>query len=199
MEASSPGAQSKKWSGGSVLRSGREGVSKGRREAYGIALLPPQGEGMIDEKAPLPVAGVNGHHGALPGVSAAIRPAEGGVVIEVETRPGSSTPGKLSYDSWRRKLRITLSERAEKGRANAELLECLSRILGVQARTLSIASGARSRRKCVFVAGLAEVEILRRLVPQLELEGWRVVGAKNGCGSGEKNGASGRQKGGDEG
>lgn len=93
----------------------------------------------------------------------AVRPSSGGAVLDVEARPGSSAPGSFSYDPWRKRLRVALAERAEGGRANAELLERLSRALGVPRAAVSLASGERSRSKTIAVSGLSRSEALRRL------------------------------------
>ncbi|MGQ9582531.1 MAG: DUF167 domain-containing protein [Thermoplasmatota archaeon] len=104
----------------------------------------------------------------------AVRPSSSGAVLDVEARPGSSAPGSFSYDSWRKRLRIALAERAERGRANAELLDRVSKALGVPRGALSLASGERSRSKTIAVTGLSRSEALRRLSSAL---GWDAPGA----------------------
>ncbi len=93
----------------------------------------------------------------------AVRPSSDGPVIEVEPKPGSSAPGGVSYDHWRKRLRVALAERAEGGRANDELLEGLSTALEAPESALSPSSGARGRSKSVIAHGLSRAEALRRL------------------------------------
>ena len=98
----------------------------------------------------------------------AILPAEGGCTLLIEVQPGSSRAGKLSYDPWRKRLRLSVGERAQKGRANAGVLESLASILGVPEGSLRIASGHTDRRKSIVAAGVSPDEALRRLSSRLE-------------------------------
>jgi uncharacterized protein (TIGR00251 family) len=110
--------------------------------------------------------GYKGHRaGAVPGLTSAIIPAPGGCRLLVEVQPGSSRPGKLLFDPWRKRIRLAVGERAEKGRANGELLAALASALGVPEGSLSITAGLTDRRKTVEVAGLEAAEALDRLAP----------------------------------
>jgi uncharacterized protein (TIGR00251 family) len=100
------------------------------------------------------------------GIGAAILPGKGGCVLLVEVQPGSSRAGKLSYDPWRRRLKVAVAERAREGRANAEVLEILASVLGVPESSLRIASGLTDRRKSVEVLGVGPAEALHRILAQ---------------------------------
>lgn len=50
-----------------------------------------------------------------------------------------------------------------KGKANKELLDFLSQVLGVGKSSLSLAKGHTSRNKVIAIDGLAEEEIMKRL------------------------------------
>lgn len=49
------------------------------------------------------------------------------------------------------------------GKANKELVEFLSEMLGVSKSRITIDTGATNRRKLVVVEGMSELEITRRL------------------------------------
>jgi len=96
-------------------------------------------------------------------MEAAILPGKGGCVLLIEVQPGSSRPGKLSYDRWRKRMKLTVAEEAQKGRANAGVLAALASKLGIPEGSLSITAGATDRRKTVAVSGLEPSEALERL------------------------------------
>ena len=98
------------------------------------------------------------------GLEAAILPGKGGSIMLLEVQPGSSRPGKLSYDPWRKRIKLTVAEEAQKGRANAEVVATVSGVLGVPQSSICITSGATDRRKAVAVLGLEPSEVLERLV-----------------------------------
>jgi uncharacterized protein (TIGR00251 family) len=98
----------------------------------------------------------------------AIRETAGGSLLLIEVQPGSSRPGRFSYDRWRKRLKLTVGEKAERGRANAEALATLSAALGVPAASLRIRAGSTGRRKTVAVAGLSPSQVLERMGPLSE-------------------------------
>ena len=101
------------------------------------------------------------------GMKAAILPGKGGSILLIEVQPGSSRPGKLSYDPWRKRMRLTVAEDARKGQANAGALAALSSLLGIPEGSLRITVGATDRRKTVAVSGLVPSEVLERLAPHV--------------------------------
>ncbi len=111
-------------------------------------------------------SGGNGGKGRKDGgFEAAILPAPGGCTLLVEVQPGSSRPGKLAYDPWRKRIRLSVGEKAREGRANAEVLAVLASVLGVPESSLRITIGLTDRRKSVEVLGLGAPEALERLRP----------------------------------
>lgn len=64
-----------------------------------------------------------------------------------------------SYDPSTRRIKVRLTERAEKGKANAELVEGLA---GLLSSPVAIIRGHTSKRKLLQV-GIDEDEIARRL------------------------------------
>jgi len=75
------------------------------------------------------------------------------LVLELHVQPGASRTEVAGLHGDR--LKVRLAAPASDGRANAALIEFLSRELGVAKRSVSIASGAASRRKRVVVEGFS--------------------------------------------
>jgi uncharacterized protein (TIGR00251 family) len=60
-------------------------------------------------------------------------------------------------------LQVKVAAPPVKGKANRELIACLSRALGVHQSSLTIVKGHTSRSKVMAVEGLSLEEIIRRL------------------------------------
>lgn len=60
-------------------------------------------------------------------------------------------------------LHVKIAAPPVRGKANRELIDYLSRALGVSRSDISIVKGEASRHKVIEVAGLERDEILRRL------------------------------------
>ena len=61
-------------------------------------------------------------------------------------------------------FRVKVSAPPVKGKANKELIEFLSRILGVGRSQISIIRGHTSRNKVIAISGLSREEIMGRLL-----------------------------------
>ena len=87
------------------------------------------------------------------------RAAEGGVRVAVKVQPKSRRPGVggRAPDVDGERLRIGVSDAAEDGRANRAACAALAAALGVKSGDVSVALGATSRDKTLFVAGDAGV------------------------------------------
>jgi uncharacterized protein YggU (UPF0235/DUF167 family) len=87
------------------------------------------------------------------------RTAEGGVRVAVKVQPKSRRPGVggRAPDVDGERLRIGVAEAAEDGRANRAACAALATALGVRQGDVSVALGATSRDKTLFVAGDAGV------------------------------------------
>lgn len=87
------------------------------------------------------------------------RASEGGVRVAVKVQPKSRRPGVGGWapDVDGQRLRIGVAEAAEDGRANRAACAALADALGVRQGDVSVALGATSRDKTLFVAGDAGV------------------------------------------
>jgi len=64
------------------------------------------------------------------------------------------------FDEWRNAWLVSVKEKAEKGKANKELISELGRIFG---KDVKIVSGERSREKIIEISDLDENEVIRIL------------------------------------
>jgi len=97
-------------------------------------------------------------------VSDAVRKSPDGVLIDIEVTPGTKTVQVPSgYNTWRKRIEIRLSEAAQKGKANQQLLELLASVLGVKASDVTLVSGPTTHRKTVHVRGIDREQVLELL------------------------------------
>ncbi|MCD6383089.1 MAG: YggU family protein [Thermoplasmata archaeon] len=88
--------------------------------------------------------------------------------VEVEVKPSSRRSEVVGYDEWRGRIRIELRSPPEKGKANAELVELLSTVLGVERVDVKIVSGLSSRMKIIEVSSLPSSLIKKRLLESIK-------------------------------
>lgn len=86
----------------------------------------------------------------------AIKAAANGVVIDIEVTPGSKrTCISGGYNPWRKRIEVKLSENAQKGKANEQLVESFSSLFGVREADVSIIAGLRNTKKSVLLTGVS--------------------------------------------
>ena len=91
----------------------------------------------------------------------ALREASGGVLIDVDVRPGASSTRITGYHEGRRAVRVDVAAPPERGAANRALAAFLESLLrGASAR---VVRGAGSRHKTVLVQGVARGALLEAL------------------------------------
>ncbi|MFC1925030.1 DUF167 domain-containing protein [Chloroflexota bacterium] len=81
--------------------------------------------------------------------------------FEVRVQPNAGQNSVTSFQDG--VLRVRIAAPPVKGKANQELVEFLSRLLGVNKSSLSIEKGMNSKRKTIAVMGLEQDHILRLL------------------------------------
>ncbi len=86
-----------------------------------------------------------------------------GILINIEVKPGARTTGIEGIDEWRGNIEVRLKARAEKGKANKELIQLLSSLLSLPTSSIVIVGGKKSRRKNIKILGLKAEEVARRL------------------------------------
>jgi hypothetical protein len=78
-----------------------------------------------------------------------------GVIIRFDVVPGASIAEVPSgFNQWRRSIEAKLTERPERGLANAQLEKILAHILNLPRERVGVVSGHKSHRKVVHVRGV---------------------------------------------
>ncbi len=93
----------------------------------------------------------------------AVRQMQGCVVLDLEVSPGAKETAVHGYNPWRKRIEIRVSERAEKGRANAELVSFFSGLFRVSSSDVQIIAGLTNSRKSVKIIGAYAHDILEVL------------------------------------
>lgn len=93
----------------------------------------------------------------------AIRQVEDGVILELDISTGSKETAIKGYNPWRKRIEIRLSERAQKGKANAELMSFLSDLFKVHSRDVELISGSTNSKKSVKIIRAQAEDILKIL------------------------------------
>ena len=84
-------------------------------------------------------------------------------IISVRVHPGARKNEVLSFSSGG--LEVKVAALPEKGKANKELIDFLSELLGVSKSRLTILGGQTSRSKLAAIDGLSQEGVLERLQP----------------------------------
>jgi uncharacterized protein (TIGR00251 family) len=94
----------------------------------------------------------------------AVRQTSEGVVLDFEISPGAKETIVHGYNSWRKRIEVRLSERAQKGKANEQLISFLSDLFHVNSRDVRIISGLTNTKKSLLIVGAKMPEILKILM-----------------------------------
>lgn len=89
----------------------------------------------------------------------ALRTVPEGVIIRIEVSPGSRSLGVSEYNAWRRTLCIKLTEHAQKGKANEQLVRYLALLFDKPVSDVQLISGYTNTRKEVLVRNIGVEEI----------------------------------------
>ena len=93
----------------------------------------------------------------------AVRETPDGVTLDLEISPGAKETAVRGYNPWRRRIEIRLSEKAEKGKANDQLVSFLSGLFRVNSRNVQIITGMTNSKKSVKIIGAKAEDILKVL------------------------------------
>ena len=93
----------------------------------------------------------------------AVRQVKDGVILELDISTGSKETAIKGYNPWRKRIEIRLSERAQKGKANAELMSFLSDLFKVHSRDVELISGSANSKKSVKIIRAQAEDILKIL------------------------------------
>ena len=93
----------------------------------------------------------------------AIRIAREGVIIDLEITAGAKETAIQGYNPWRKRIEVRIAERAQKGKANGELISFLSILFNINSKNIEIVSGLASSKKSVMIFRGKQEEILEIL------------------------------------
>ena len=96
-------------------------------------------------------------------LSKCVNERDDGILINIEVRPGAKTSGIEGINQWRGCIEVRLKARAEKGKANKELIQLLSSMFSLPLSDIIIVGGEKSRRKNIKILGLNMDDFTRRL------------------------------------
>jgi uncharacterized protein (TIGR00251 family) len=86
------------------------------------------------------------------GVNSCLSPTlDGSVIVDIEVQPSAKTQGITGFNAWRARISVAVKAEAKDGKANQAVLHVLATQLELEARSLSITSGRKSRLKSVRV------------------------------------------------
>ncbi len=94
----------------------------------------------------------------------AVRQAREGVILELEVSPGAKETAVQGYNPWRKRIEIRVSEKAEKGKANSELISFFSGLFEINSRNIHIIKGLTGSKKSVKITGMNAQDILKVLL-----------------------------------
>ncbi len=89
----------------------------------------------------------------------ALRAVPEGVAIRIKVTPGSRYVGIAKYDGWRRAILVKLTEPAQKGKANDELVRYLAALFNKPAKEVHVVSGHTSSQKVVLLYNTTVPEV----------------------------------------
>lgn len=93
----------------------------------------------------------------------AIRQTQDGVILDLDISAGAKETAVHGYNPWRKRIEVRLSQRAEKGRANEQLISYLSLLFNVNSANVTIIKGLTSSKKSVKITGAGNLDILKVL------------------------------------
>lgn len=84
-----------------------------------------------------------------------------GVLLSVQAQPGARRNGVVGIHAGR--LKVAVTQVAEKGKANREILHVLAEVLSIKASAVELVSGETSARKVVLLRGVTTEDVAGRV------------------------------------
>ncbi len=100
----------------------------------------------------------------------ALKKVDAGVIIDIEVTPGSK---KLcipsGYNLWRKRIEVRLSQNAQKGKANEQLIAGLADLFQLKSNDISIVNGMHNSKKSLLLENAEYDNIISTLKGKLPL------------------------------
>lgn len=93
----------------------------------------------------------------------AIKITQEGVILDLEISAGAKETAIHGYNPWRKRIEVRIAQRAQKGKANAELISFFTTLFNVHSKNIEIISGLTSSKKSVMIFQGKPEEILHKL------------------------------------
>jgi uncharacterized protein (TIGR00251 family) len=88
--------------------------------------------------------------------SDALRFKDSAVFIDIEVTPGSkATQIPSGYNEWRKRIEVKLSEAAQKGKANEQLIEQFAVLFKIPTAFVSLENGWTNSKKTIRIDGIS--------------------------------------------
>ena len=88
--------------------------------------------------------------------SDALRFKNSAVFVDIEVTPGSKTAQIPSgYNEWRKRIEVKLSEAAQKGKANEQLIEQFAILFNIPSARVSLENGWTNSKKTIRIDGIS--------------------------------------------
>nr|WP_084324046.1 DUF167 domain-containing protein [Methanolobus tindarius] len=82
----------------------------------------------------------------------ALKEVDSGVIIDIEVTPGSKVLCVPSgYNLWRKRIEVRLSQNAQKGKANEQLISALADLFGLRSSEISFVNGMHNSKKSLLL------------------------------------------------
>lgn len=102
----------------------------------------------------------------------ALREKEGAVLIDIEVTPGAKVIHVPSgYNEWRKRIEVKISETAQKGKANEQVIEKTAALFSVPPSRVSIENGMTNSKKTIRIDGVSLRNIQETLAAALQTAG----------------------------
>ncbi|HDM60325.1 MAG TPA: YggU family protein [Archaeoglobus veneficus] len=95
-------------------------------------------------------------------IRGAVKAGSDGVYISIDVTPASSKTCISGYNQWRKAVSVKVKSQPKGGKANAEVVELFSKLLG---RKVEIVKGHNSSQKVLFVQNATVEEVVEKLLP----------------------------------
>lgn len=93
----------------------------------------------------------------------AIKITREGVILDLEISAGAKETAIQGYNPWRKRIEVRIAQRAQKGKANAELILFFSSLFNIHSKNIEIVSGVTSSKKSIMIFQGKQEEILDKL------------------------------------
>jgi uncharacterized protein len=94
-----------------------------------------------------------------------LEPTNGGVLLPVQAQPGARRNGIVGM--YHGRLKVAVTQVAEKGKANAALVAALADGLGMKRSQVRLVSGPTNPQKRFLIAGVTVEELRERIAAAL--------------------------------